>query len=55
MPHCDKEFFQYLLTLDCSRTKVLAMPEGSVSILFVNFFYLFIYIFIYLLINLYIC
>lgn len=31
MPACEPEFFSWLLTLDCSKTKVYAMEEGSVS------------------------
>ena len=33
MPDCEPEFFEWLLTLDCSKTKVYSMEEGSVSLL----------------------
>lgn len=31
MPNCEPEFFAWLLTLDCSKTKVYSLGEGSVS------------------------
>lgn len=30
MPHCEPSFFDWLSTLDCSRTKVYAVKEGTV-------------------------
>ena len=30
MPNCESEFFDWLLTLDCSKTKVYSLEEGSV-------------------------
>ena len=30
MPNCETEFFDWLLTLDCSKTKVYSLEEGSV-------------------------
>jgi nicotinate phosphoribosyltransferase len=30
MTHCEPEFFEWLLTLDCSKVKVYAMEEGSI-------------------------
>jgi nicotinate phosphoribosyltransferase len=32
MPSCDPQFFVWLQTLDCSKIKVFAIDEGSVSI-----------------------
>jgi len=31
MPHADKEFFAWLATVDCSKLKVYALKEGSVT------------------------
>ena len=35
MPNCEAEFFDWLLTLDCSKTKVYSLEEGSVRF-FIN-------------------
>jgi hypothetical protein len=31
MPHADKGFFEWLATVDCSKMKVYALKEGSVT------------------------
>ena len=40
MPHAENAFFEWLLTLDCSKVKVYAMGEGSVCIIAL---YLYVY------------